>query len=353
LGLYQYGWTQQTNKFGQLERVGDSIFIVENGRRYVVDRNVVTVKLKPGVDKIGKNLKELRFNRLGYIDLPVPEDVDIEDYVSMLEKIGDFDIVEYNNIGEYCIVPDDTRRSEQWYLNSINAYSAWDITMGNSNVIVAILDSGVDWIHPDIGDGIDGYNNINTLLGWNFELNNNNVITTNGHGTRVAGIVGAKTNNARGIAGISGGNHSSGVTLLPICTGTGAPNTAIIDDAIIHAVDNGARVIQLSLSVGQTNAINDAIIYAIQNNVVVVCASGNNGQTVSYPASHEDVIAVGAIDKNNTRASFSNYGINLDVVAPGVDILSTTLNNDYNSQDGTSCGATLKFNKSTIIIHNS
>ena len=108
LCLCQLGLTQQLNRNGRLERVKDSIFIVENGRRYTANLKVVTVKLKPGVDKIRKDMKELRSNRLGFIDLSVPEGVDIEEYVTMLEKTGEFELVEYNGIGEFCFVPDDT-----------------------------------------------------------------------------------------------------------------------------------------------------------------------------------------------------------------------------------------------------
>jgi subtilisin family serine protease len=348
LCLCQFGLAQETNRNGRLQRVNDSIFIVENGTRYMADRNVVTVKLKQGVNKskIEKDVKELRSNRLGFIDLSVPEGVDIEDYVTMLEKTGNFDIVEYNSIGKYCFISNDTRRSEQWYLSSINAYSAWDITTGNLNVIVAVLDSGTDWGHPDLGNGTDGYSNINAAIGWNYINNNNNVITTNEHGTRVAGIIGAKTHNSRGIAGVAGGRLSRGITIMPLCIGVTTPNTAIIDDAIIDAVDNGARVINMSFGVGSSTALNSAIAYAIQNNVVLVASSGNGTDndgvgvaTVTYPASHPDVIAVGAINQSNQRAGLSNYGTNLDVVAPGISILSTTLNNNYNSQNGTSFAA--------------
>ena len=153
-----------------MARVNDSIFIVENGKRYLADRNVVTVKLRPEVNKIRKDLQELRSNRLGYIDLSVPGGVDIEDYVVMLEKTGDFEVVEYNSIGEYCFVPNDMLRTGQWYLSSINAYSAWDFTTGNANVIVAVLDSGTDWGHPDLGNGTDGYSNVNATLGWNDRI---------------------------------------------------------------------------------------------------------------------------------------------------------------------------------------
>ena len=308
--LCQLGLTQQSNRNGRLERVNDSIFIVENGRRYIADRNVVTVKLKPGVDKLRKDVKELRSNRLGYIDLLVPEGIDIEDYATMLEKTGEFELVEYNGMGEFSFVPNDTRISEQWYLNTIKAYSAWDVTMGSSNVIVAVLDTGTDWTHQDIGYGTDGYKNIDETLGWNYINNNSNVMPADNHGTRVAGIIGAKTHNSRGIAGITGGNNSSGVTIIPMRVGNDTVHFAVVDDAIIDAVDKGARVINMSFGGPSSTALDAAIAYAVNKDVVLVSSSGNEGvSTVNYPASHPDVIAVGATDQNNYRWSNSTVAL--------------------------------------------
>ncbi|MDR2911008.1 MAG: S8 family serine peptidase [Bacteroidales bacterium] len=316
------------------------LFVEGNENRYDIDPEVITVKLKPGVNKIGEDLKEIRSNELGYIDLSVPEDITVEKFHSMLQERGEFETVEFNTIGEYYFMSNDTRRNEQWYLGSINVYSTWDINTGSTNVKVAILDSGTDWSHPDLGVGTDGYSNINASLGWNYATNNSNVITTNYHGTMVAGIVGAKTHNSRGISGVAGGKGSAGITMIPYCVGINAPNAAVLDDAIIDAANKGARVIQMSLGVGSTSAINAAITYAKNRNVVLVCASGNDwSSTVDYPASHQDVIAVGAVDQNGNRAGFSNYGSALDVVAPGVNILSTTLNGDYYSDSGTSFAA--------------
>ncbi|MFV0392711.1 MAG: S8 family serine peptidase [Paludibacteraceae bacterium] len=285
-------------------------------------------------------LNKIRINRLGYADLIVPDSVNIEKYVNSLERSDNFEIVEYNNFGHYCFIPNDTERSGQWYLSNINIYSAWNITMGNSKTTVAILDSGTDWRHIDIGNGIDGNSNINEKLAWNYITNRNDVITENRHGTMVAGIVGAKSNNIRGISGISGGNNNSGITMIPFCVGVDSPDASIIDDAIIDAVDLGAKIIQLSLSVGQTNAINAAIEYATQNNVLIVCASGNDNFTaVNYPASHPNVLAVGGTNNSNKRASFSNYGNLLDIVAPAENIYSTDLDDSYSFDSGTSFAA--------------
>ena len=336
----QIGATQTLKRIGVLERKNNTLFIAEGSHRFLVKQEVVTVKLKKGPISMSTNKNKIRSNRLGFVDLAVPIGIDIESYVSSLEKSRNFEVVEYNSIGEYCLTTNDTEVNRQWYLSSINLFNAWDFTMGNSNTTVAILDSGTDWRHPDLGNGTDGYKNIDETLGWNYITGNSNVITNNGHGTRVAGIVGAKSNNSRGIAGVSGGNNNVGITMIPFCVGIAAPDGSVIDDAIIDAVDRGVRIIQLSLSIGQTNAINAAIEYAHQNNVVVVCAAGNySSSTVSYPASHPNVIAVGGTDKNNRRAPFAQYGQNLDVVAPAVGIYSTALNNNYNSEDGTSFAA--------------
>lgn len=228
------------------------------------------------------------------------------------------------------------------------------------------MDSGVDWLHQDLGRGNDNHDNIHTnsnediwidindpqtgnkidddknmliddWKGWNYDNNTNNTITSNYHGTFVAGIIGAKTNNNLGIAGIVGGNNSIGGRIIPYCVGVQSPISSILDDAIIDAIDKGARIIQLSLTIPFSQSVEDAIQYAINNNAIIVCASGNSGATsVGYPSSNSNVIAVGAIQQNLSRVFFSNYGDNLDIVAPGVDIYSTKLENAYDYSDGTS-----------------
>lgn len=197
--------------------------------------------------------------------------------------------------------------------------------------------------NPSTGNKIDDDNNglIDDWKGWNYAYNNNDTRTTNWHGTFVSGIIGAKRNNSLGIAGIATNNNATGgVKILPYCVGVNAPISSVIDDAIIEAVDNGVKVIQLSLSVPFSSAIEQAINYAVQHNVLVVCAAGNNSSsTISYPASNNKVIAVGAVDNNNKRAGFSNYGNLLDIVAPGVNIYSTINGNNYSTANGTSFAA--------------
>ena len=337
-------------------------------RTFVVDTTIVSVKISDM--NMLKSYTVIRVNKLGYADLSVPQGVPYISFINQLKQDNNISNIDIATIGIYSsITPNDTNIGQQWYLSAINAFSAWDITMGSSNVIVAIIDSGTDWDHDDIGYGYDSYqtiyfnpgedlwSNINNpstgngidddnnglvddLKGWNYENNSNDCRTTYYHGTFVSGIVGAKTNNNRGIAGIAGGYGNSGVRLLPYCVGVNAPITSVIDDAILDAVDKGAKVIQLSFTVPRTPAITSAVDDAVSHGVIVICASGNtSSQQVSYPSSLPNVVAVGAIDQSYARADFSNFGDTLEVVAPGVGIYSTTLNNLYNTKDGTSFAA--------------
>ena len=162
----------------------------------------------------------------------------------------------------------------------------------------------------------------------------------------VAGIIGAKTNNAKGIAGISGGNSTSGITIIPYCVGstTGLDyiDMTTVDDAILDAVDKGVKVINMSFrSISFYHPdVDDAIQYAYENGVTLIAATGNDyTNTVYYPASHSCVIAVGATSQNNIRCDFSNYGVGLELVAPGKNIYSTVLQNGYDYNSGTSFAA--------------
>jgi hypothetical protein len=350
----------------------DGKYIIEYKEKQF-DANEIILTIKPRSNSKlfpGNNVEIVRENKLGFFDVKVPRDRDLEEYAEELKKTGLFDIVEFNAYGEYNdFTPDDSLRSNQWHLSKINMYTAWDINTGSSCVVIGILDSGVDWEHEDLGIGRDSYQNIflnpgedtwsdvndpstgngidddgNGMIddwkGWNYANNSNDSRPIFFHGTFVSGIANAKTNNRRGIAGIAGGNQNIGVRLLPYCIGLTAPDGAVVDDAIIDAVDIGAKVINLSISISPTSAMNSAIQYAIDNNVAIVASSGNDSwSSVSYPASNSNVIAVGATTTSNTKASFSNYGTELDLVAPGVDIFSTTLNDSYYTDSGTSYAA--------------
>ncbi len=332
---------QTLRKSQSFHRSGTKAWIVENGDSFAIDQNILIVKPKSDVQVLSKKLKQLRTSKLGFVEIQVPKDINIEKYAEELDNSGDFDFVEYSAEWKCCFVPNDSYCENQWYLDSISAPSAWDITAGNSGVKLAIIDTGVDAGHSDLGYGDDNYNHVSTTDGYNYVNNNIYSYPVYYHGTMVAGIAGAKTNNYNGVAGVSGGNQSAGITIIPYCVGNAASfNTSHIGDAIVDAVDKGAKVINISLHSTSSNSTDAAIEYAYTHGVTIVCAAGNyNQNSLSYPASHTYTIAVGAISQDNIRAEFSNYGTGLDIVAPGVNIYNTVLNNSYDTNSGTSFAA--------------
>lgn len=333
-----------------------------------VDTSVVTIKAGPNFHMKNTFGKMIRQNKLGYADIQVPANANFFAFIKSLNDELSILSIDINTFGEYNLTPNDMDLADQWYLNTIEIFDAWDFTMGENSVLVAVLDSGIDWTHEDIGVGNDSYQNIwlnnnedpwadpldpttgdgidndgngfvDDWKGWDFPANSNNSLPTIDHGTHVAGVLGAKTNNTEGIAGIAGGNGNQGIQIMNLLIGRTGPSTAVIDDAILYAIEHGANIIQMSLTVGQTSAIDAALQNASNSNVTLVCASGNNNGNVSYPASNSEVISVGATNAMDQRAPFSNFGSNLTISAPGVDIHSTRIGDAYNDDSGTSFAA--------------
>lgn len=322
-----------------LIQIKNKLYLRENGFDFEVDTTTITVKLKEGKTLNSKGEAVIRENKLGYIDVTVPEGRKVEEYAKELDESGIFEIVELNTYGELCtMMTNDPYSSSLWHLDSTNVRQAWDYEMGKPNIKVAIIDTGIDKNHPDIGFGNNGYKNFDETLGWDYMHDITYSTPSHYHGTFVAGVVGAKTNNGVGIAGVAGGNGGPGVTMSSYRVGYGPYiDGSVIDDAIMMAVDNGAKVINMSFHIASNTSMNEAIEYAYSNGVNLVAASGNqSNNSINYPASHSMVIAVGAIDNTNHRSDFSNFGTGLDIVAPGKDIYSTYLNNGYVTSSGTS-----------------
>ena len=208
----------------------------------------------------------------------------------------------------------------QWGLQAINIYDSWGSTSESalSNIKIAIVDSGVDLDHPDLA--------ANIIDGYDFVNNDSIPDDDNGHGTHVAGIAAAIRNNQEGIAGVAGGAKIMPVKVLD---SYGWGNSLDIYKGIVYAVNNGADVINLSLSSEYPSLIiKEAVDYAYNKGVVVVAAAGNNYSSLkTYPAAYDSVIAVGSVNWSKNigyyKSGFSNYGSYIDVVAPGNEILST------------------------------
>ncbi len=230
---------------------------------------------------------------------------------------------------------------DQWALKRIGFSdpSIWPKT--GEKIIVAVIDTGVDFHHPELygalwrnegeipGNGIDDDNNgyVDDVYGWNFVDNNNDVSDNNGHGTLVSGIIAAWTDNFQGMAGVNPYARIMTVKVTDIDNSGGSINLA---KGIRYAVDNGARVINISVGgKGLSRIENAAVEYARRNNVLVVVASGNEGiQTLDYsPAGLPGALTVASTDLDDRRVSFSNWGPAIDLAAPGVDILSLRAGN--------------------------
>jgi thermitase len=223
-----------------------------------------------------------------------------------------------NIIYKASATPNDPLYSQQWNLTKISAPTAWDISKSSSATKIAVIDTGFAINHQDL------VNKLDLASGYDFANNDSDVsagsTNINGsfvyHGTAAASLAGAETNNSLGIASLG---WDSKIIPVQSLNDDGLGNTFTVAAGIYHAVDNGAKVISMSLgSTASDSFLNGAINYAISNNVVVVAASGNDScNCINYPANIPSVIAVGASDASDNRASFSNYGNNLDVVAPG------------------------------------
>lgn len=240
-----------------------------------------------------------------------------------------------------------------WGADLVKAPAAWAQGYTGRGVVIAVLDTGVDYTHPDLKDNIwtnpgeipgngidnDGNGYIDDTQGWNFGDNSNNVIDVNGHGTHVAGII-SGGNNGFGVTGIA---YDAKIMPVKVLSDQGSGSSTSVANGIYYAVNNGANVINLSLGGNFPNStIENAIQYASSKGAVVVMAAGNNGYPFTgYPASYAKDwgFAVGAVDKNNNLANFSNRA-GMDafpyVTAPGVGIYSTVPGNQYATYNGTS-----------------
>jgi len=235
-----------------------------------------------------------------------------------------------------------------WGDDLVKAPEAWAKGYTGQGVVVAVLDTGIDyndtqlknniWTNPN-NDAAQGY--ANDVHGWNFVDNNNNTLDTSqiGHGTHVSGII-AGENNGTGITGVA---YNAKLMPVKVLDNSGSGTDTTITEGIYYAVDHGANEINLSLGGADPNsALESAIQYASSKKVIVVMAAGNDSaNTPDYPASYAKNwgLAVGAVDQNNQIANFSNLaGPNvLDyVTAPGVNISSTIPGNQYATYSGTS-----------------
>ena len=257
---------------------------------------------------------------------------DVGRLVAALARQPGVAYAEANHLRTAMRTPNDPVITQQWALADIHAYEAWDITTGGS-ITIALLDTGVSRSHPDLSSKL--------LQGYDFYNNDNDPSDDEGHGTYTAGVAAASSDNGTGIAGICWG-----CKILPIKVlgSRGQGDDATIAQGVRWAVDQGARIISMSLGgPDDTDVMRDAVQYAHERNALVIAASGNGqaeGNAPNYPAAYPSVLAVSATNSNDGVTGFSTTGSFVDIAAPGVGLWSTIWRRDqgdsYGVENGTS-----------------
>jgi serine protease len=254
-------------------------------------------------------------------------------------------------------IPNDPLINSQWHITKINAFQAWDICKGDTNVIIGICDSGTDFDHPDleanmktrwsepingVDDDANGY--IDDWRGWDFYSNDNDpsiMPSGNTHGSHVSGCASQVTNN---------GVHGAGIgyktkLLITKHTDDTNPESSLYntDNGMVYLYQNGAKIINCSFGSSYYSAYTQTVVNNAWANGTIVCASAGNGDEngigqnwARYPASYDNVVSVAATNNSDVKTTFSNYHTTVDVSAPGENIVSTIYNNSYASLDGTS-----------------
>jgi subtilisin family serine protease len=314
--------------------------------------------------------------------------------VSELQALKRMNRIMYHSENHHMRIKDradinDPLYSEQWYHHKVGAYEAWQYYNQNEEVILAIIDTGIDYHHPDLGHSFwinsledingngqldtgdennvdeDGNGYVDDVIGWDFTdaprfpdegdyLDPDNDPMDEygeGHGTQVAGIIAAGVDNELGIAGLLPGLK---VMIIRAGTANGYLEEDDVARAVIYAIDNGASIINMSFGdVVVSKFLKDVIQFAYSQGIIMVAAAGNDGSNeLHYPSGFPETIGVGATNENDQLAGFSNWGNTIDLVAPGVNILSTSIGGGYSWVNGTSFSTPMVAAGAALLLAN-
>lgn len=362
------GWNfNRTNEWTDFAKVDDDsaelVIGVNNGKPNSCS-DILDIISENGGDLVGTVSMEDEIKAI-VADIP---SVVISSFVVEVQVAGLSRYIEPNMRLRVDLVPNDPNWPAQWGPRRIEADYAWNTTVGDPSVVVAVIDTGVDWDHPDLATSIwnntdevldgadtDGNGFIDDIRGWDFvdttaaawpgedsTVRDNDPMDFHGHGTHCSGIVAAVTNNSIGIAGVCWN-----CKIMAVRAGyKGEDGYGYLEDddaaaAIVYATDNGANVISMSWGdYYPSDLIYDAVKYAYDSGVLLVAASGNDDTSSRhFPAAYDEVIAVSATDDYDNPAWFTNFGDWVELAAPGVDIYSTVWDDTYTYMSGTSMSA--------------
>ena len=353
--LDRRGFIQAAGTLGLLQGIAESGAAKQPERR-----NELLVGVSPSTASVQQTVAraipaEARVvsenSRLGYatVELPARTSTSAQSAVATaVARRSGIEYVEQNKTHRALYTPNDPLFEDQYAPQMVNAPVAWDTTPGEREVTIAVVDTGVQYDHPDL------QGNFGSNKGRDFVDNDSDpspdVPNKEYHATHVAGIVAAETDNNRGIAGISNG------TLLGVRTlnESGTGYTSDIADGIQWATDQGADIINLSLGGGgYTETMQKAVSYAYGEGVLLVAAAGNDyGGPVDYPAAYDECIAVSALNSNGDLATYSNVGPEVELCAPGSGVLSTTteVRGSYERINGTSMSTPLVSGVAALVL---
>jgi thermitase len=321
--------------FDEMDKWGDFTYVKENVTELVVGVNgakpngyaeLIDLVVKSNGEIV--NVVSIRGEIIACV-VKIPFEV-VSSFRKQVQASGLSRYIEPNLKFQAQLVPNDPFWSFQWGPQRIEADYAWDTTIGDPSVVVAVVDSGIDYDHPDLDDNY-------IALGYDWVNDDNFPMDDNGHGSHVAGIIAAELDNGIGIAGIA----NVSIMAEKALDEWGFGKSGNLSNAIIHAVDQGANIICMSWGTYfHSELIYEAISYASDEGVLLVAAAGNEATSAKlYPAAYNEVIAVTATGQSDAPAGFTNYGEWVELAAPGVDIYSTFWDDLYRYMSGTSMSA--------------
>lgn len=280
----------------------------------------------------GQQLRIAQFNRIGQESA----------IAQLLKTSGLVEFAEVDYAMAANLTPNDPYFTKQWHHTNIQTPLAWDSTTGNPNVLVGVCDTGVDIDHPDL------INNLRLDLAKDIVNNNSDVSDAHGHGSGTIGTIGASGNNSTGVAGVNWD-----VDILPLQINISDNNSAAylsdMATCVEYAADQGARIVNVSYDGVGTSTMENAGRYLRDRNGLLFMSAGNTGKEQVYP-DFDSIIAVGATDQNNAKASFSDYGTYVDITAPGVDIATTYKDANYVYYSGTSFSSPIVAGVAALMI---